>query len=377
MDRIKDELNQLRVSGNYRVIPAGNSDVKLIDFSSNDYLGLAADCNLQSEFFAQPGIIELPLTSSASRLLANRQQEYGKLEDKLRQLYRKDALLFNSGYHANTGLVQCLADKNTLIAADKLVHASIIDGCKLSAATTMRFRHNDINHLERILRSKASQFKRIIIIAESVYSMDGDYAPIDDLVTIKQQFNQSLLYIDEAHGFGVCGERGLGLVEESGHSTDVDVLVGTFGKAAASQGAFAVMDTELHDYAVNRARSFIFSTAIPPLNAAWTLFVLERLPLMKERRIKLRNLSSLLVENLGLEMKPSHIIPFIIGDACTTTAISHKLILEGLKVLPIRTPTVPPGTERLRISLSAAMTPADIQRLSSALNDIRNQITTG
>lgn len=376
MYRIRHELEELERNFNLRTIPKPERRSDLLDFSTNDYLGLGIDQELRNEFFSDPARRNLPLTSSASRLLASEQDRYSSLENLLSALYGRPGLLFNSGYHANTGLVSALGDKDTLIVADKLVHASIIDGYKLSSAEMQRFRHNDCAHLKAILEAKAKSFKRVLIIVESVYSMDGDTAPLTEIAEIKRGYDNALLYVDEAHAFGVCGERGLGLVADSECAGDVDVIVGTFGKAAASQGAFAILDEDLKNYAINRARSFIFSTAIPPLNCAWTQFVVEHFPAMSARREHLKALSARLHAKLcdasphfsASVSQPSHIVPVIVGDSEKVIDYSRRLLEDGIKVLPIRTPTVPPHTERLRISLSAAMSEADIDWLAASIS---------
>ncbi len=373
----RDINESLRSSGNFRSIPADRtaSDA-MVDLSSNDYLGLAEMPELQEEFFADAANRTIPMTSSASRLLAGRQREYSSLESLLESLYQRPALLFNSGYHANTGLIPALAQgAETLIVADKLVHASIIDGIVLSKAKFTRFRHNDLAHLERILAKEAVNFERIIIAVESVYSMDGDRADIEALAAIKRQYPASLLYVDEAHAFGVEGEQGLGLCRSSQSYGDVDVVVGTFGKACASMGAFAAVSADIKDYLVNRSRSFIFSTALPPISAAWSEYMLRRFLTMDDRRRHLRMLGEQLHSYLqplspDYTITPSHIQPLILGDPERAVAVSRKLRDEGFIVLPIRTPTVPPGTERLRISLSAALTLDQIDRFGEVLKRI-------
>lgn len=370
MYRIEKDLEILTAQSNFRQLPKVNH-AEISDFSSNDYLGIGTDVKMQHDFFNSTD--KLPsLTSSASRLLAHDQEEYYALENLLEQLYSAPALLFNSGYHANTGLISALADKKTLIVADKLVHASIIDGYKLSEAEMVRFRHNDLNHLEKILKSKAGDYDRVLIAVEGVYSMDGDTAPLKEIVEIKKRFGNSLLYVDEAHSFGVAGDRGLGLVADLPLAESVDILVGTFGKAAASVGAFAIMGNNLKNYAVNRSRSLIFSTAIPPLNCAWTRYVVERIPEMTDRRKHLAEVINAFVSHIDPEKvripTPSHIIPVIVGDSQKALKFSDKLAEDGLKVLPIRTPTVPAGSERLRVSLSAALSQNEAVRLAESLN---------
>lgn len=364
----EQQLQQLRGAGNFRSIPQSQPG-GMTDFSSNDYLGLAGRIDLQQEFFSNPTNLNLPLTSSASRLLAARQEQYEQLESLLSSLYGREALLLNSGYHANTGLIPALCDPHTLIVADKLVHASIIDGIRLSGAPFERFRHNDLTHLNRILQKKAQGYERILVIVESVYSMDGDSPDFTRLQTVKEAYPRVMVYVDEAHAMGVLGEKGLGLTYKYPW---VDVIIGTFGKALASQGAFAVMSPVLRDIAVNKCRSLIFSTTLPPLQIAWSRFMLEKSLTMDAERTHLRHMASQLQQLVSREstVPASHIFPFIVGDAQKAVAMSQELLKRGLKVLPIRTPTVPPGTERLRISLSAALDEEHISQLGRALTEL-------
>lgn len=368
----RELIEEIKSRGNFRSIPADRTDSDILDFSTNDYLGLAERDDLRRAFMSGDTARDALLTSSASRLLAATQRAYHELEQTLEALYGRQALMFNSGYHANSGLIPALCDKDTLILADKLVHASIIDGIMLSKCSWQRFRHNDITHLGRILDKERPDGRNTLIIIESIYSMDGDSAPIEELIEIKRRYPGVMLYIDEAHALGVVGDRGLGLAASSSAPDAFDVIVGTLGKAAASMGAFAVMSPTLRDIAVNRCRSLIFSTALPPLNAAWSTVMLKQIVGMNAERAHLADLAHLLANGLseitGKIYTPSHIQPVIVGDARLAVELSAKLSDEGIKVLPIRTPTVPPGTERLRISLSAAMTRDDIDRLLSALN---------
>lgn len=374
-----EHLDNLRHEGNFREIPRMSPD-GVIDFSTNDYLGLGVDFDLQARFFADPSSLKVPMTSSASRLLAGRQIEYDNLEVALRLLYAKrrgddtGALLFNSGYHANTGLIPAVAGRDTFIIADKLVHASIIDGMILSKAPFTRFRHNDYNHLRELLVKHAGDHRHILVVVESVYSMDGDHADIEALLGLRREFENVSLYVDEAHAFGVLGPRGLGLVADSSAPWEVDFVIGTFGKAGASMGAFAITSSETRDYLINTARSFIFSTALPPMQVAWSRFTLSQLLHGDDLRNRLSKLSMELHEVLSrFSVKPicvSHIQPLIIGDPKEAVALSRRLSLYGIKALAIRKPTVPAGTDRLRFSLSAAMTDEDIATLNRALHDL-------
>ena len=377
---IRKHLQQLHEEGNYREIPTV-TPLTVTDYSTNDYMGLAADATLQAKFFADPISSTVPLTSSAARLLAARQIEYTNLEVFLSLLYKKRrgtdtaALLFNSGYHANTGLISSIADRDTLIVADRLVHASIIDGIVLSRASFLRFRHNDFDHLEQILAHKSHAYKHILVIVESVYSMDGDQADMERLISLKRKYPNILLYVDEAHAFGVLGPKGLGLAVASSAPGEIDIVVGTFGKAAASMGAFAITGLDMHDYLVNTARSFIFSTALPPMSAAWTRFTVGNLIQKDNRREYLQRLGVQLSEVLNKycdhKTVPSHIQPLIVGDPKKAVDLSRQLLSRyGIKALPIRKPTVAVGTERLRVSLSSAMLPRDIETLDKALGEL-------
>ncbi len=367
---VKSILDGLDASGNLRKIPE-EAPENVTDLSSNDYLGFGEDTALRESFFASHDPQNLLMTSSASRLLAGHQKEYADFEEELSRSYGhgRQALLFNSGYHANTGLVSALADKSVIILADRLVHASIIDGMKLSGAPFARFAHNDYGHLERLLASKGKDYANVLIIAESVYSMDGDRADIRRLAEIKRQHPGAMLYVDEAHAVGVIGPGGLGLSASCGATADIDILVGTLGKALASAGAYAIMSPILRSYMVNKARSLIFSTALPPAQIQWSRHVWHHSLQADSARERLAGLARQLAEIIpGGE--PSHIRPLIVGSAEKAIQASARLLDGGFKVLPIRPPTVPPGTERLRFSLSAAIPPERLADLSKLIPNL-------
>lgn len=366
---MRETLDALARSGNLRRLPADTIGSGTVDLSSNDYLGLAEDEDLRSEFLQGINAQTFLPTSSASRLLSAHQDAYKELEAELGRLYGGEALLFNSGYHANTGLVSALGGKQTLFVADRLVHASIIDGLKLSGSQFERFRHNDYAHLGRIIERLGGEYERVVIVVESVYSMDGDSVDISALVRAKALHPNALLYVDEAHGVGVCGTNGLGLTLGTGYEKDVDILVGTFGKALASAGAFAILSAELKEFMVNKARSLIFSTSLPPICAQWSLATLRKALTMDAERAHLHDLAVALQRVTG-SASASHIQPLIVGDAHRAVALSASLLERGFKVLPIRTPTVPPGTERLRFSLSARLALSQIDELASILQQL-------
>lgn len=365
---IEQYLGRLAAEGNLRSIPRECDFDGTVDFSSNDYLGLSAMTGLQEEFLVK--VLDegrWAMGACASRLLATRQQAFDRLESTISGAYGgRAALLFGSGYHANTGIVAAIADKNTTIVADRLVHASIIDGIRLSGAKLARFRHNDLGHLASMAGKEAAAGRKVVIIAESVYSMDGDSPDIAGLVDIKRSLgNNAFLMVDEAHAIGVSGQAGLGLCKP--YLKDVDIMVGTFGKALASAGAFAVCSQGMREYLVNRCRSLIFSTSQAPITAMWSELTFSRALEMDTQRAHLRDMARRLAESIGSSVS-GHIQCVIVGDPAKAVEMSHKLRNDGLCVLPVRTPTVPPGTDRLRISLSAARAVVDIDSLAMAIN---------
>ena len=372
---IDKTIGELAVSGNLRKLPKDMSESGRADFSSNDYLGIASRRDFVDEFLGGLPREKFLMSASASRLLARRQDSFTRLENTLAEAYGtgRVALLFNSGYHANTGLLSAFANTNTYVLADKLVHASIIDGIKLSGLPFARFRHNDLSHLDRLASKAFSEGKKLIILAESVYSMDGDSADIDGLADIKRRYAGSMLYLDEAHAVGVEGPQGLGLCKACKAFDDVDIIVGTFGKAFASTGAFAIMLPNVREYMVNRARSLIFSTALPPLSAEWSRFVFNKAMTMDVERQHLKTLGKALHDELskiGGGSTCGHIQPLIVGDPVNAVTLSAQLRTAGFDVLPIRVPTVPPGTDRLRFSLSANLSLDTIVILGKTLLDI-------
>ena len=355
-------------SGNLRVIPDDTAP-GLVDLSSNDYLGLAERDDLRDAFLGECGG-RLPLmTSSASRLLAGSQSSYDRFESLLRELYGAPALTFNSGYHANTGIVSSLNIPGTLFVADKLVHASMIDGLTQGRCNFKRFKHNDVQALATILQREAPGYSQIVVMVESIYSMDGDIAPLRETAALRDRYDNVLLYVDEAHAFGVRGLQGLGLCEELGLIDKADIIMGTLGKAACSSGAFCVVSPELKDYFINAARSFIFSTALPPANIAWSLITIDRLVGMEAERKHLSDISGRVHEALGTPGCDTPIVPFYTYDAAKAIRKSKVLEAKGILALPIRRPTVPAGTERLRISLNASLSDADVDKLLNTLTE--------
>lgn len=372
---MKQELLELEKHSNLRRLPQmihDGRDVvvggqRMLNLSSNDYLGLAADRELREEFLQTLTPDNFLPTSSSSRLLTGNFSIYEELEAELAALFGTEAaLVLNSGYHANMGILPAVSNQHTLILADKLVHASIIDGIRLTTARCIRYRHNDLAQLERLLEQNHSYYQQIIVVTESIFSMDGDQADLQALVGLKRKYTNVLLYVDEAHAFGVRGKRGLGCAEEAGCIKDIDFLVGTFGKAAASAGAYIVCSRVIREYLVNRMRTLIFTTALPPINIAWTLFVVRKLAGMHERREHLAKISRMLREALQAKgyqcPSTSHIVPMIIGSSEDTVLRAEALQRHGFYALPVRPPTVPEGTSRIRFSLTAEIKKQEIEK---------------
>lgn len=376
IEHMKQELLELEKHSNLRRLPQmihdGRNVVvggqRMLNLSSNDYLGLAADRELREEFLQTLTPDNFLPTSSSSRLLTGNFSIYEELEAELAVLFGTEAaLVLNSGYHANMGILPAVSNQHTLILADKLVHASIIDGIRLTTARCIRYRHNDLAQLERLLEQNHSYYQQIILVTESIFSMDGDQADLQALVGLKRKYTNVLLYVDEAHAFGVRGKHGLGCAEEAGCIKDIDFLVGTFGKAAASAGAYIVCSRVIREYLVNRMRTLIFTTALPPINIAWTLFVVRKLAGMQERREHMAKISRMLREALQAKgyqcPSTSHIVPMIIGSSENTVLRTEALQRHGFYALPVRPPTVPEGTSRIRFSLTAEIKEEEIERI--------------
>ncbi|WP_439182599.1 aminotransferase class I/II-fold pyridoxal phosphate-dependent enzyme [Carboxylicivirga taeanensis] len=337
----------------------------LLNLTSNDYLGLANNEWLRQFFYHQQeesGMFHFG--ASSSRLLTGNTALYDEVEDLLKNYYKTEAaLFFNSGYHANMGILPALADKQDLILSDKLCHASLIDGIRLCNADHVRYRHLDYVQLEAILAKRRHLYQRVFIVTESVFSMDGDVADLKQLVAIKEQYDCTL-YVDEAHAVGVLGDKGLGVCEVQQVSPRIDIIVGTLGKAYASLGAFAVVSSAMKRLLVNKSRTLIYTTALPPVNMAWTKFIIERMAGFSDERQRLSSLSEFMCEallNKGYPVQQSHIIPVLLGANRVAVQLAEHLQKEGYLVFPIRPPTVPLNTARLRISLTSTMEKGDLE----------------
>ena len=380
-DHINQELLTLKEKKNYRSLPPlihdGRNVIlngqRMVNLSSNDYLGLANNISLRRDFLETLTPETFLPTSSSSRLLTGNFSDYQKLEQQLATMFgTESALIFNSGYHANTGILPAVSNAQTLILADKLVHASLIDGIRLSSAKCIRYRHNDLSQLQRLISENHNAYEQIIIVTESIFSMDGDEADLHALVQLKKSYSNILLYVDEAHAFGVRGDNGLGCAEEQNCINDIDFLVGTFGKAIASAGAYIACRQVIREYLINKMRTFIFTTALPPINIQWTSWILEQLPSLQEKRTHLLRISNKLKTALvdkGYNCPSvSHIVPMIVGASENTICKAEEIQRKGFYALPVRPPTVPEGTSRIRFSLTADITEHEIDQLIKLIN---------
>ncbi len=351
---------------------------RLLNLSSNDYLGIGEDTALQQAFYES----QFPenrdgfrLAAASSRLLTGDSQLAHDLEDDLASAYQSEAaLLFNSGYHANIGILPALYGKGDLILSDKLNHASIHDGLRLSHAEHRRFRHCDYEQLRSLLGKYRQDYDQVVIVTESVFSMDGDVADLQRLVELKKEFNAAL-YVDEAHGVGLYGKKGLGKVEEMDLLGHIDLLVGTFGKGLASIGAFLCCSSEIRNFLINHSRSFIFTTALPPVTLNWNRSVFQHMLGMEKERNHLQRISEKLrlqLQDNGIATRGStNIVPVLIGEDSLALAQAEAMQQHGYLIFPVRPPAVPEGSSRFRLSLCANMQWQDLKPLPGLIAAMR------
>ncbi len=339
------------------------------DFSSNDYLGLSSHPKLKEA--VKKATDKYGIGTCASRLLSGDLNIHHELEEKTAQLKGKErALIFNSGYQANIGIISALAKKTDVIFADKLSHASILDGIVLSGARCFRFRHNDTNHLETLLKKTDGKFKNRLIVTESIFSMDGDRAPLEELVELKNKYNCRIL-VDEAHATGIFGKNGSGVVARDGLTDSVDLIMGTFSKALGGFGGYLASSPVTIEYLINTCRSFIYSTALPACIIAANLAALELLKTEPNRRKTLLENADYFRSQLAAKgfdvIGCSQIVPLVVNDTEKAIAISEHLAKKGFRALPIRPPTVPAGQARLRFSLTYHHSKEILQNLMQEL----------
>ena len=347
-----------------------------LNFCSNDYLGLAAHPRVVEAM--QRGAREYGVGSGASHLVCGHSLPHRQLEERLADFTgRPRALLFSSGYAANTGVLTTLLSKGDRVFEDRLNHASLLDGGLYSGARFRRFPHNDVAALAQRLGSEDDP---TLVVVDGVFSMDGDTAPLAELAALCSG-RQAWLMVDDAHGFGVLGDSGMGSTEAAGlDAAAVPILMGTLGKALGTAGAFVAGDELLIEGLIQAARNYIYTTAMPPAVAAATLVSLQ---LLQDESWRRDHLAALIrrfragAAQLGLPLlkSDSAIQPVIVGDAARALALSERLRANGLLISAIRPPTVPAGTARLRITLSAAHSEPQVDRLLEELQDCRDALT--
>ncbi|USG65418.1 8-amino-7-oxononanoate synthase [Brevibacillus ruminantium] len=350
---------------------------RLYNLSSNNYLGLSGDPRIaQAASRAQE---QWGAGATASRLVCGNHGCYRELEEDLAAWKgREAALVFANGYMANLGVISALMRRGDAVFSDRLNHASIVDGIILSRADHFRYRHNDLEHLEFLLKKHDSPAQRKLIVTDAVFSMDGDAAPLHQLVELRNRYG-ALLMVDEAHSGGIRGPHGEGLCHEYGLHEQVDVIMGTFSKAFGVYGAYVCADRVLIEYLVNASRPLIYSTGLPPMVVAAAHEALRIVRSERERREKLRELSAWFRQQMhawGLPSIPgeSPIIPWLIGDNARALQTSSMLAERGISAVAIRPPTVPDGEARIRFSLMATHTRAELARALESIRAVAGEV---
>ncbi len=364
--RMHAEIAQLRKAAQFRTLenPPG------MNLYSNDYLGLARDPRLKNAALDAIAAAE-SVGATGSRLLSGNSPEWERLEGDFAEFAGTEAALyFGSGYAANLGVISAIAGRNDVIFSDELNHASLIDGIRLSGATKVIYPHADVASLERALREYREHSRAKLIVTESIFSMEGDIAPIERIVRLAKDHGASVI-VDEAHAVGTYGPQGRGVCAALGVEREIFAAVHTCGKALASAGAFVCGSRLLRDYLINRARTFIFSTAMPPYMAGQIRAAIDLARDADDARTHLHAIgaelrASLAVAEINCGASTTQIIPIRLGDNEAALSIASALQDAGFAVRAIRPPTVPAGTSRIRFSLTAALSMADIRRLAVA-----------
>jgi 8-amino-7-oxononanoate synthase len=380
-DRL-EELKRLGLHRCLRLISGGQKSVVTMDgkevvlLSSNNYLDLANHPEVKRA--AAEALEAYGCGAGASRLISGTMELHALLEKKLAEFKGTEAaLVFGSGYHANLGCIPALVGTGDTILSDELNHASIIDGCRLSGARTRVFGHRNMGHLEELLASAPPTGQRLIV-TDSVFSMDGDVAPLKEIATLARE-HRAWVMVDEAHATGMFGPTGAGVVEELGLGGQIEIQMGTLGKALGSFGAYVAGSRVLIEWLINRARSFIYSTALPPPVLAAALAALRIVKNEPERRGRLWRNASFLKQGLSdlgyrLGETASPILPVIVGKEDATMALCAALLKRGVFAHGIRPPTVPEGTARLRVAPTATHTEEELKRALHAFAEAGHEV---
>lgn len=360
-------LEKKKQEKNFRTLK--NFNKNMVNLSTNDYLFLAHDENLKKDFIEKYSD-KFSFSSSSSRLISGNYEIVSQLEKTVEKIYKKPALVMNSGFSANKTIIETFYNKNSLILTDRLNHASIYAGIISSKSKFIRYKHLDMKNLENILEKYSKDYNDILIVSESIYSMDGDTVDIKKLVELKRKYKADLM-IDEAHSFGV---HGYGIIYNENLVNDVDFLCIPLGKGGGSVGAYIICNQEFKDYIINFGKEFIYSTALPPINNLWNMYILNCMNNFSHKIKKLDGLKNYTL-NLMKKMKiktvsNSHIISLIIGDNDKIDIITKRLRKKNWLVYGIKSPTVPKGNEQIRLSLHSELTKEQIKNF---LEDYKNE----
>lgn len=384
-DWLQTEYTELKNAGLFRHLrtvmraPSGTINLdghEVILLGSNNYLGLSIHPQVIAAAVAATE--EFGTGSSGSRLISGNSVLYTSLETNLAKTKGTEAaLVFSSGYAANTSIIPVLAGENDLILSDELNHASIIDGCRLSRATKKIYRHCDVEHLQNLL-TESSDFRRRLIITDGVFSMDGDIAPLSDIYKVAMN-HEAMLLVDDAHGFGVLGKDGSGTVAHFGLQGEDIIQMGTLSKAIGGLGGYVASSRTLIDLLINRARGFIFTTGLPPAILAAAdaaLKVMRSTPKLRQRLLKNAETLKTALIDIGYTLLPSQtqILPVMLGEPQRATEVAEALLLKGIYAPAIRPPAVPTGSSRLRVTVMAKHTDVEIHKAINGFADVQRSL---
>lgn len=374
LEFLQEKIKELKEAGVYRKLPilegANEAEIvlngqKVINLSSNNYLGFANHPKLKKA--ALEAIEKYGVGAGAVRTIVGNMDLHEQMEEILAKFKREEAVMvFQSGFNCNAGTIQAIVEKGDLIISDELNHASIIDGCRLSRADKTVYKHSDMEDLERILKERRKDYKNVLIITDGVFSMDGDIAPLPEIVELAEKYD-ALTYVDDAHGSGVLGESGRGTVDHFGLHGRVDFTIGTLSKAIGVIGGYVAGSKVMKEWLSHRGRPLLFSTSLPPAAVAPIIAAIEELMSTTEYTDRLWDNARYFKKNLGelgfdLGKSETPITPVIIGDEAKTMEFSRKLLENGVFVSGIVFPTVPKGTGRVRCMVTAGHTKEQLDK---------------
>ncbi|MGL5655852.1 MAG: aminotransferase class I/II-fold pyridoxal phosphate-dependent enzyme [Fusobacteriaceae bacterium] len=358
IERFAKELDEIRKEKRFREVKV--IDKNLINLSSNDYIFIGSDAKVREDFYKEYGGLNLPFSSSSSRLISGTFKGIEELELELYKIYGKESLVFNSGFDANSCFIETVCSKDTLIITDRLNHASIYKGILDSKIKFVTYEHLNMEHLKKLLIKYSEKYSEILVITETIYSMDGDYCNLKKLIELKKKYKFNLM-IDEAHSYGVYG---YGMVYAHKLLEEVDHIVIPLGKGGGSIGAYILTDKITRDYLINKGKKFIYTTALPPINIAWNLFILKNMNKFSDNIKKLHRLKYFTLKNLrekGIKTSSkTHIISIVIPEIEKLEKIVEEAKAKGFFIYPVKEPTVPKGTSRIRIGLNSSIEKSEI-----------------